>query len=267
MREVSRSEGRTVLFVSHNMDAIRRLCPRCVLLDGGRVMADGATESVVTQYLHAGATRVAPRQWIGLSQSHHSGTGEARFVAVQFGSPSPELGFHPYSDGPLDFLLAIESDSERSTGSVAVSLHDLAGTRLVNADTLLIDRTVHLAPGRNLLRLRIEQVHLNAGIYTVALWLANPRGARSARGVYDFIEAAFEIELLAHPTAPSSLNPHAAVACQFEFLEVDLADVDVEEAGLSQSPASRPNLGITGAAPTAGKPAPDTSSAVQGEWT
>jgi lipopolysaccharide transport system ATP-binding protein len=43
--------GRTVLFVSHNMPAIRRLCSRAILLSGGRVAADGDVETVVNGYL------------------------------------------------------------------------------------------------------------------------------------------------------------------------------------------------------------------------
>jgi lipopolysaccharide transport system ATP-binding protein len=45
--------GRTVLFVSHNMDAIARLCPRGILLDKGRVAMDGPAGDVVRQYLGA----------------------------------------------------------------------------------------------------------------------------------------------------------------------------------------------------------------------
>ena len=49
MQEVSREGGRTVLFVSHNMDAVQRLCTRAVLLERGRSIAIGSTASVVAQ--------------------------------------------------------------------------------------------------------------------------------------------------------------------------------------------------------------------------
>ncbi len=42
--------GRTVLFVSHNMEAVRRLCQRVILFDGGEVRADGDVDSVVENY-------------------------------------------------------------------------------------------------------------------------------------------------------------------------------------------------------------------------
>jgi lipopolysaccharide transport system ATP-binding protein len=50
MSEVAQS-GRTVLFVSHNMAAIRRLCAKCVLLHDGRLLGPGATGEVVDRYL------------------------------------------------------------------------------------------------------------------------------------------------------------------------------------------------------------------------
>jgi lipopolysaccharide transport system ATP-binding protein len=51
MRAVAGGEGRTVLFVSHNMAAVSALCDRAILLDGGRVVEDGPANDVVDQYL------------------------------------------------------------------------------------------------------------------------------------------------------------------------------------------------------------------------
>ena len=53
MGDVAR-EGRTVLFVSHNMASISRLCPRTVLLDAGNVMHDGPSHQVINTYLRSG---------------------------------------------------------------------------------------------------------------------------------------------------------------------------------------------------------------------
>jgi len=51
METISRGEGRTILFVSHNMAAIERLCSRAVVLDSGKVSFDGNTREAVEQYL------------------------------------------------------------------------------------------------------------------------------------------------------------------------------------------------------------------------
>jgi lipopolysaccharide transport system ATP-binding protein len=51
MRDVSRGEGRTVLFVSHNMTSIKSLCGRGVILKNGMLVDDGDVDTVVTHYL------------------------------------------------------------------------------------------------------------------------------------------------------------------------------------------------------------------------
>ena len=55
--------GRTVLFVSHNMPAVTRLCSRTVLIDAGRVLADGPSHEVVHAYLGSDLGTTARREW------------------------------------------------------------------------------------------------------------------------------------------------------------------------------------------------------------
>ena len=56
-------EGRTVLFVSHNMPAITRFCERTILLDEGRLLQDGVSHRVVRAYLNSGLETTAAREW------------------------------------------------------------------------------------------------------------------------------------------------------------------------------------------------------------
>jgi lipopolysaccharide transport system ATP-binding protein len=56
-------EGRTVLFVSHNMTAIHRLCQRVVLLEDGKVKADGETSDIISQYLNADRSESDCIEW------------------------------------------------------------------------------------------------------------------------------------------------------------------------------------------------------------
>jgi lipopolysaccharide transport system ATP-binding protein len=56
-------QGRTVIFVSHNMPMILRLCERAVLLDGGRLIADGPAREVANHYLVTGTGSLAERTW------------------------------------------------------------------------------------------------------------------------------------------------------------------------------------------------------------
>ena len=51
MREAANAEGRTVLYVSHNMNTIERLCDRCIVLDKGKIVYDGSVDNAINVYL------------------------------------------------------------------------------------------------------------------------------------------------------------------------------------------------------------------------
>ena len=63
MQEVSSKDGRTVLFVSHNMNAVAGLCGRCILLESGGVRQAGPSAEVVAEYIASQAFDVAERVW------------------------------------------------------------------------------------------------------------------------------------------------------------------------------------------------------------
>ncbi len=54
MEEVTRTAGRTILFVSHNMEAVRRICSKAIFLDRGEVRKMGSVEEVLGEYLRLG---------------------------------------------------------------------------------------------------------------------------------------------------------------------------------------------------------------------
>ena len=63
--EDAAGEGRTVLFVSHNMETVLRLCNTGILLDQGRVLKTGAVDEVIRTYLNTGSGANSHRSWIG----------------------------------------------------------------------------------------------------------------------------------------------------------------------------------------------------------
>jgi len=52
IKSISRTEGKTILFVSHNMQTIRNICNRALVLDKGRIIASGDSESVLASYVN-----------------------------------------------------------------------------------------------------------------------------------------------------------------------------------------------------------------------
>lgn len=80
MGDVAR-EGRTVLFVSHNMSAILRLTQRTLVLERGRVVFDGPTPEAIDFYLNAGWQRAGERRWD--REGTGVGTGPFRPIALR----------------------------------------------------------------------------------------------------------------------------------------------------------------------------------------
>lgn len=77
--------GRTVLFVSHNMQAVTRLCSRCVLLHNGQVELDGSSAQVANAYLNSGATTTASREWPEITTAPGDEVARLRAVRVRSG--------------------------------------------------------------------------------------------------------------------------------------------------------------------------------------
>lgn len=74
--------GRTVLFVSHNMSAISRLCERVILLDEGRIIKEGATNKVISEYVSKGIHISAERIWPDESKAPGGDIARLRAVRV-----------------------------------------------------------------------------------------------------------------------------------------------------------------------------------------
>jgi len=105
--------GRTVLFVSHNMPAINRLCSRAILLEKGKLSADGSAAQITAKYLSGSAEESGSRQWnvndapgtedvrlLGLSLLDKEGSaksvfdvGEDLFLHIRYLVEKPDIAF------------------------------------------------------------------------------------------------------------------------------------------------------------------------------
>lgn len=69
MREAATKEGRTVLYVSHNMNTIRQLCDRCIVLDKGKVIFEGNVEESIEIYM--GNISKMQSEYSYIDENHH----------------------------------------------------------------------------------------------------------------------------------------------------------------------------------------------------
>jgi lipopolysaccharide transport system ATP-binding protein len=213
MDDVSK-QGRTVIFVSHNMNAVQRLCPKAILLSQGEIVSVGDTPDVVAEYLADVPSSGALLEWIDLADRVREGTGTVRFAGVMYKSDNATIGWKPYSNGPLEVSLDIISDTQRTISSIAVTIYDRYGTKLVNVDTMALGNTITLQSGHNRFRLCIEKLYLNPGIYNLGLWVANPPSE-----VYDSLPTVAKIEVVELNPQASQVHHDGAVLCHFHLVE------------------------------------------------
>jgi lipopolysaccharide transport system ATP-binding protein len=100
------SSGRTVVFVSHSMPAILRLCSRALLLEKGRTIAQGPTHEVVRSYLETDLGRTSERLWSG---DDAPGDDVARLRSVRVLVPADSKGDEVDIRQPIDIEVEYQS--------------------------------------------------------------------------------------------------------------------------------------------------------------
>ncbi len=181
MKDVA-GQGRTVLFVSHNMQAIRTLCKRAIWLSGGRVSADGSSEAVIESYLSttrdegavddlaAEIRRLPPDPAFALldaavaqdgARTTSLMNGKPIALMMRYDVPQDTYGLHVYirvlnADGTLLFESLHNGDAD-----------ELPLVKAGTYESRVIIPADFLAPGS-------YDLELNAGIMSVRLLMAFP---------------------------------------------------------------------------------------------
>jgi lipopolysaccharide transport system ATP-binding protein len=175
---------------------------------------------MVQRYLDLTTSEAAPGAWLDLSLARRSGSGAARFLALQYGSdPDASRGL-PWPRGPLEIRLAVESDIPRVRVSMAVFITDQHGSKLINADSENLDAPVNLPQGRSIWAFTIHELFLRPGLYLLGLWLADRGG-----DVLDRVEIAARIEVmdLQSDALGVGIDPRYAgvVICDFDVRKLE----------------------------------------------
>ena len=166
MGDIERS-GRTVIFVSHDIDAITRLCPRVLWLDRGRVLQDGPTDQVVATYLRS-ALDTHTSTVIELEPGAPLVVERIR-ICDAFSRPTSVM---PRSEA---FVVEVDLALERDVPGLNLSavIDTLTGARLLDEAWSEADPPLLRRAGTYHLSLTVPPV-LNAGEYTLGLWIGTP---------------------------------------------------------------------------------------------
>lgn len=210
-------DGRTVLFVSHNVGAIQRLCSRTVLLEDGRAVADGPPAEVLRRYLAGGASSAAPERWLDLSSTRRTGSGEATFRRIRYRSSHGVLGGRAYPGGPFDVHLDVVAGAKIHRETIGFLIRDALGAPLTAGSTTAAGKPSVLPQGLSTWRIHIPSLPLRPGVYQLDVWLGGPAA------MHDHLQPALQFEVFDQPDCAEGRRVDSrtdgVIHCEYDVVE------------------------------------------------
>ena len=161
MQDVSRGEGRTVLFVSHNMASIRQLCRHGLLLNNGSIEMSGNVDAVVNHYLSGQRT---------LDDFERQGNGSVRAVKCEADSEVVPLG----KDLTIDIVLKVERDCDLV--DISFDIKDDTYSEVAHVSDYDDSFSLrHVKKGEEYrVKCVLKSINLAPGSYSANLWIGSP---------------------------------------------------------------------------------------------
>jgi lipopolysaccharide transport system ATP-binding protein len=195
-------EGRTILFVSHNLASIQHLCSRAILLEQGRVAATGLPPDVISHYLSdaTNETRVSIRDW-----PDRQTTGEARLIEFTVGDENGRPVKSIPVGGGITFTLYAEFYERLIDASFGVIIHDALGEPLLDIRSTHDGLRLGRVDGKIVVQGKVSRLGLYPGRYLLSPWIADAAITRNV----DFVKlcCALQIDPAPGPHGDLKLDP------------------------------------------------------------
>jgi lipopolysaccharide transport system ATP-binding protein len=170
MQDVATKQGRTILFVSHNMAAVESMCGSALLLVEGRCAAQGNTPDVMQEYLRdISRVSVTP---LG-ERTDRSGSGEARFLSVSLEghNGSNVSAFQCGAEAILHLVAENRTKGELRGFHISLGIDNEMGQRVALLDSMLVGTDISgLPPGHGSVRVVIPKMALIPGRYQLTIY-------------------------------------------------------------------------------------------------
>jgi len=153
-------EGRTVLFVSHNMAAIGQLCPRCLLVAQGNIDFDGASDQAIAHHLE-GSYETRGAMW-GIGTIEHDSSA-VKVTSVRCEPMTPFIGM------PLSIIIEYFTDPAQSGLKFGISIENALGQRIVGSYTGREGLQTRLVEGTQRAHVTFPGLNLTPGDYSVTV--------------------------------------------------------------------------------------------------
>ncbi len=166
MKDVA-GEGRTVLFVSHNMGAVKSLCNRGILINRGRLENEGSVEDIINEYLNFDNEDILHQEWCGPEQA--PGNERVRVACLDLDYHGKKAGRPIYTTTPITIRYRFWNLLENQQLNISSHLKNPSGEVIFNVWS---KKTV-LCRGLIEGKLQIPGEFLNDGLYLLDLMLVH----------------------------------------------------------------------------------------------
>jgi lipopolysaccharide transport system ATP-binding protein len=186
-------QGRTVLFVSHQMTAVDNLCQRALLLERGEVVDEGPTSDVITGYLTSKDIQETRRQEFD-DTTVRSGTGEAYYKSIDILTDSSQSLSSVQMGATLTFRMELRAESRLEDLQVGIGLFNAYGIRLCGFNSHDVSHwTIDIDSNKTeFVDCHIPLLYLAPGKYYINLLLRKKGGEK-----VDYIERAVFFHVVA----------------------------------------------------------------------
>lgn len=190
-----KAQGVTILFVSHDMEAVRELCDRAIWLDGGGVRADGDPRAVVDQYLRGYADGELDIHRTGrkLMRGQRWGSGEIELVDVRFlGADGLERTCFTTGE-PLQVSIQYIAHNRIQSPVFGMALYSSEGVWITGSNTYSSGNDVSWVEGEGQVTLHIDSLPLLEGNYLFSATVYDY--GSQIHQAYDHLDKAFLIQV------------------------------------------------------------------------
>ncbi|MEM9799196.1 MAG: ABC transporter ATP-binding protein [Planctomycetota bacterium] len=163
--------GRTVMFVSHNLEAIESICPRTIWIDRGTVRKDGPSKEVIASYMRDAKTASGSTVEFG-ADAHRTGGREARFTRLELLDENDRPIDRLRSGDALKIRLHLEADRMVRMPYFGVIVSTEFGAIVSHPNSWTDGFEVEsVGPGEASFDLTFERLTLMPGTYPITLWM------------------------------------------------------------------------------------------------
>ncbi|WP_346883654.1 ABC transporter ATP-binding protein [uncultured Algibacter sp.] len=183
MQDISKGEGRTVLFVSHNMAAVKSLCTRAIVLEEGKVVFEGNEDQAVIKYLNT----QEKTSLIFENIETDSQTPHIRKVEVL---PSNTIGFQEVGKN-IEIEIELFNSDRIESPAVSYQIINNDNQPIVHELILNSEQKFCQTPGIYVLKSTIKNIKLYQGVYKLNVFFADNFSKTRFNGLFEI--CSFEI--------------------------------------------------------------------------